>query len=84
MTHAQGMWATRLLYVGLGLFFVGWALLIVAIGLGHDDSLALRIALLMPYLGFVALLLAGLCALLAGVRRAGRMVVATARRRPGR
>ncbi len=74
------MWAARLLYLGLGLFILGWALLAVSNYLGADDSLVEKIGLLMPYLGFWTLLLAGLCGLLAGAWRAARMVVPSRRR----
>ena len=77
----MGMWPVKLLNVGLGLLAVGFVLIAMSKGLGHDDSLALQLGLLMPYLGILTLLLAGLCGLLAGVHWAARAVVRPRRRR---
>jgi hypothetical protein len=70
------MLAVKLLNAGLGLFALGFVLIAVPKALGHDDSVALAVGLLMPYLGILTLLLAGLCGLVTGARWAGRTLVA--------
>ena len=68
-------WASKLLlFLGLGLFLVGWALQLVAYHLGADGYFK-EIALVLPYLGFLTLLLAGICAVLCGFHWAARSAV---------
>lgn len=52
------MWAAGLLYLGIGLFLLGWALLVLSNYLSDDNNPAQQIGLLMPHLAFWTLLLA--------------------------